>query len=560
MNQRKIYTNILINCEESGLAPKYDVNKNTYREQKSSFFRQSLPLRTEPVKYNSNGEEIFVVSDLHLASGRNCAGVYQGTENFFADDSFLRFINYANKIKKTEKALLVINGDVFDFLRITDFPGKVKKNRFSKRFKQALKLNFLPKKKQQYIQDPEKKYKEWQEELEKIGIKKTKEELESSISKKEMKYGLKTNDYKTVYKLINIKKGHPAFFKALSKWMANGNKLLILKGNHDLEIYWLAVRNYIRLIIAEGIANENGNKSIEDMLEKIVLPGITFIDDSVVVDNDFYIEHGHRYDKFCMVLDNPVLKDNPSEINIPFGSFFNRYLLNRVELYYPFLDNVRPSGNVLSILLRENFAMGLAIISQYIPAFFKILLKELRYGWFMFNRTFWVILAVLLPFIIILIFDPGILCKIKDRFLKIQNSSDVISFILNQLKNFGTLIISYLLARLVAWLQLNEPSSLNEYARLRFENTDYKIMTMGHTHNPGEYIFNINNDNKRFYNTGTWIPVIENSTADIREDKTYTFLQLVRDEKANLQIANNGLQRWNDDAGRAEPQILLERK
>ena len=139
MNQRKIYTNILINCEESGLAPKYDVNKNTYREQKSSFFRQSLPLRTEPVKYNSNGEEIFVVSDLHLASGRNCAGVYQGTENFFADDSFLRFINYANKIKKTEKALLVINGDVFDFLRITDFPGKVKKNRFSKRFKQALK-------------------------------------------------------------------------------------------------------------------------------------------------------------------------------------------------------------------------------------------------------------------------------------------------------------------------------------------------------------------------------------------------------------------------------------
>ena len=85
-------------------------------------------------------------------------------------------------------------------------------------------------------------------------------------------------------------------------------------------------------------------------------------------------------------------------------------------------------------------------------------------------------------------------------------------------------------------------------------------MTMGHTHNPGEYIFNINNDNKRFYNTGTWIPVIENSTADIREDKTYTFLQLVRDEKANLQIANNGLQRWNDDAGRAEPQILLERK
>lgn len=560
MNQEKIYTNILLNCEESGLAPKYVVNKNTYREQKSSFFRQSLPVRTEPVKYNSNREEIFVVSDLHLASGRNFAGVYQGTENFFADDSFLRFINYADNIKKTEKALLVINGDIFDFLRITDFPGKVKKNKFSKRFKQALKLHFLPKQKQQYIQDPGKEYKEWKEELEKIGIKKTEEELEGSVKKKEMKYGLKTNDYKTIYKLIKVKNGHPAFFKALSEWLVNGNKILIIKGNHDLELYWLAVRNYIRIILAEGIANENENNSIEDILKKIVLPSITFIDDSVVVDNDFYIEHGHRYDKFCMVLDDPVLKNNPSEINIPFGSFFNRYLLNRVELYYPFLDNVRPTGNVLSILLRENFALGLAIIFQYIPAFFKILLKELRYGWFMFNRTFWVILAVLLPFIIIIIFDPGIFGKIIEQFSKIQNSSDVISFILNQLKNFGTLIISYLLARLVAWLQLTEPSSLNEYAKLRFENTDYKIMTMGHTHNPGEYIFDINNDYRRFYNTGTWIPVIESSTADIREDKTYTFLHLIRDEKANLQISNNGLQRWNDDAGRAEPQILLERK
>jgi UDP-2,3-diacylglucosamine pyrophosphatase LpxH len=342
--------------------------------------------------------------------------------------------------------------------------------------------------------------------------------------------------------------------------MKQGNKLLILKGNHDLELYWPAVRNYIRLIIAEGIADENKDQKIEDILKGIVLPGITFIDDSVVVDNDFYVEHGHRYDKFCMVLDDPVLKDIPSEINIPFGSFFNRYLLNRIELYYPFLDNVRPSGNVLSILLRENFALGLTILFQYIPVFFKMLSKELRYGWFMFNRTFWAVLAVLLPFISIMIFDPGIINKIQEQFSKIQSSSDAVSFILNQLKNFGTFIISYLLARLVAWLQLNEPSSLNEFAKIRFENTDYRIMTMGHTHNPGEYIFQVDNLYRRFYNTGTWIPVVETSTADIREDKTYTFLHLIRDENGKLQIFGNCLQRWNDDAGRAEPQILLERK
>ena len=468
--------------------------------------------------------------------------------------------------------MLIINGDIFDFLRITDYPGRPKTVSSSRKLKQTLKLNFNSPKKDDLLPDAEEEYKEWKQELEKIGIKKTKDELKGSISKKERKYGLKTNDYKTIYKLIKSKNGHPRFFKALSEWMERENSLLIVKGNHDLEIRWPAVRNYIRLIIAEGIADKNKNKNIVDILKDTVLPSITFIDDSVLIDDDFYVEHGHRYDKYCMVLDNSVLKDNPSEINIPFGSFFNRYLLNRVELFYPFLDNVRPTGNILSILLKENFALGIKILFVYVPALIKILLKNLRYGWFMFNRVFWLFLAILLPFIIVLYFNPGILTKLKDQFLAIKEASGATKFIIDQLKNFGLFIVSYLLARIVAWFQLSEPSSLNKFAKKRFENTKYRIMTMGHTHNPGEYIFNIpdnneksNNDNRsnerRFYNTGTWIPVIENSTANIREDKTYTFLHLIRDDAGMLQPANNGfLQRWNDSAGQPESQVLIERK
>ncbi len=561
MNERNSYTELLVNCEENGLAPKYSVDKDTYKEQKSSFFKQSLPIRTKPVKYELNGEEIFVVSDLHIASGRNYTGVYQGTENFFADDSFYRFLKYANEIKKTDNALLVINGDIFDFLRITNYPGEVKEIPFSKRFKQALKLNFVSKKKKRFHRDAEKEYEEWHYELKKVGIKKTITELKQSISKKEMEYGLQTDPFKTIYKLIKIKTGHPAFISALSDWMKQGNKLLILKGNHDLELYFPDVRNYIRLMIAEAIYDIQSNQNIAEILKNIVLPGITFIDDSVEIDNDLYIEHGHRYDKFCMVLDNAILKDDPSELNLPFGSFFNRYLLNRIELFYPFLDNVRPSINVLSILLRENFALGLKIMFQYIPAFFKILSKKLRYGWFMFNRVFWFVLAVLLPFIIVYFFYPEIVKIIKDQLTAIQNPSDAVAFILNQIKNIGPFIVSYLLARLVAWFQLSEPSSLNEFAKLRFEGSNYRFMTMGHTHNPGEYIFEIDNVYRRFYNTGTWIPVIESSTAEIREDKTYTFLHFVRDEAGKLQPSNEGLlQRWNDDAGRPELQVLIERK
>ena len=551
---------LLLNCEENGTAPKYFVNEKTYQEQKSSFFGQPLPVRTEPVIYQSNGEEVFVVSDLHIASGRNSIGIYRGTENFFADDSFYRFLEYADNVKKTTNTLLVINGDIFDFLRVTEYPGKSKKIRPVKKLKYLFKGQILrnPKEPPKEIIDDE--YNKWMNELAKIGIIKTREDLENSISEKEKKFGLRTDDYKTIYKLVKIKRGHPDFFKALSIWMERGNKIIIVKGNHDLELYWPAVRNYLRLIIAEAIAEKN-DKNIEDVLKRNILPNITFIDDSVEIDKDFYIEHGHRYDKFCMVLDEPVLKNNPSQMNIPFGSFFNRYLLNRIELFFPFLDNVRPSGNVLPILMRENFALGIKVLLQHIPLLLRILLTNFRYVRFMFGKVFWFLLAILIPVGLVIFFNLPVIGSLMEGISKVQESGGIAAKVLEFAKSLILLIPSYLLSRLAAWFHLSEPSSLDKFAKLRLEGTNYKIITMGHTHNPGEYQFKINNDHKRFYNTGTWIPVIETSTAEVRQDKTYSFLHLIRDATGKLRPANNYLmQRWNDDAKRADLQVLVERK
>jgi hypothetical protein len=63
---------------------------------------------------------------------------------------------------------------------------------------------------------------------------------------------------------------------------------------------------------------------------------------------------------------------------------------------------------------------------------------------------------------------------------------------------------------------------------------------------------------KRYYNTGTWIPVFETDAAGIRLDKTYTFLHLEQDKAKG--VAQTCLMRWNDDAGRMDEMILLESK
>jgi len=536
----------------------YVVQDKTYQQEKTSWFKKSFPVRTDPVKYKSDGEEIFVVSDLHIGSGRNDAGVFPGTENFFADDSFKRFLDYANGIKETKNALLVINGDIFDFLRITEFPGKKRKARLSKGIKHFLKFDPLSRSQPPAPVVVKNQFEEWKNELEKLGIKKTIRELKKSIVKREEKFGLGTEDYKTIFKLIIIKKGHPEFFEALGRWLEHGNNIIVVKGNHDLELYWPAVRNYLRLIIAEEIINRSPQNDLKDVLTELVLRNITFIDDSVEIDDDFYVEHGHRYDKFCTILNNAVLKKNKDQLNIPFGSFFNRYLLNRVELFYPFLDNVRPTANVLPILMRENFPLGLKVLFQHIPLLLRVLITNFRYLRFMLGKVLLFTLALVLPIVALVLVNLSSVTDFVKDISKLIGVGGFVGTMIAQVQNILMIFLAYLLSRLVAWFQLSEPSSLNKYAKIRFEGSNYSIITMGHTHNPGQYLFD---KDKRFYNTGTWIPIIETSTADIREDKTYSFLHLIRDENNKLVPAGTGLlQRWNDDGGRQENLVLVKRK
>ena len=107
------------------------------------------------VDLQSRGRSVYLVSDLHLAAGTGRDATYSGTENFFADGAFRRFLQYIRNDAAPAKALLIINGDVVDFLRIAGTPSG----------------------------RPD--YAAWQEFLGNLGIQKSVDELEKSISRKE---------------------------------------------------------------------------------------------------------------------------------------------------------------------------------------------------------------------------------------------------------------------------------------------------------------------------------------------------------------------------------------
>jgi UDP-2,3-diacylglucosamine pyrophosphatase LpxH len=279
---------ILLHCEANGSAPPYVYLEEVAKSTDINVSEGAI------VPFASRGGDVFVVSDLHLAAGRGRDGRYDGCENFFADAGFRRFLQHARGLQRP--ATLIINGDFVDFLRVTYVPGRqggltrwqrvltqLKLRRRSRRVK-AL----SPAEQAEFLKD----FTEWKQILERVGIRRTVDELMARINDKEELYGLRTNDYKSVLRLDIVIQGHAEFFIALAEWLAAGNRLVIVKGNHDLEWYWLAVRNYLRLDLAERIARQQ-NADVKNVLLQTVLPNLTFIDHAMIIDDEFYVEHGH---------------------------------------------------------------------------------------------------------------------------------------------------------------------------------------------------------------------------------------------------------------------------
>ena len=179
-------------------------------------------------------EEIFVVSDFHLGQGRDpVTERFSRTENFLSDQAFSRFLDYAGP---GQQKLLIINGDTFDFVRIYQYPRE------------------------------EKELQEWSDFLKELEVVKTPAELRLSISRKERKFGLGTEDYKSVWKLLQIANGHREFFQALASWIGRGGLLLLSKGNHDLELYWPLVRKAIGQFLQREGADGHAVQSADDVL------------------------------------------------------------------------------------------------------------------------------------------------------------------------------------------------------------------------------------------------------------------------------------------------------
>ncbi|MBY0452189.1 MAG: metallophosphoesterase, partial [Bdellovibrionaceae bacterium] len=243
-----------------------------------------------------------IISDLHLTDpepprhktkSRHPLWKKFKTKDFYIDESLVQFLDHIQAQAGGHRVELILNGDIFDFDSVMSLPSHP-----------IYKINWL-----------------------------------------ETRRGLFPKQEKSLFKIKTILDEHQKFVASLRQFILNGHKVVIIPGNHDVELHFPNVQKEVRDIL----------NLPEDRQEGLVFTGWFYISNQ-----DTLIEHGHQQDPYCVCENplNPFLLDyNELSVRLPFGNVACRYMMNGLGLFNPHVE--------------KNYIMS---VSGYIKFFFKYLI------------------------------------------------------------------------------------------------------------------------------------------------------------------------------------------
>jgi UDP-2,3-diacylglucosamine pyrophosphatase LpxH len=128
-------------------------------------------------------------------------------------------------------------------------------------------------------------------------------ELRTTPTEEEQRHGLGSAPDHVVRKVEAICARHPRVFRALMEFVADGHTLIIVRGNHDIELHWQsAQRALVNAIVEHAPAEQEA-----ELRARISIHPWFF-----AVKDLLYVEHGHEFDAMCCYGD-PLLPTCPRD-------------------------------------------------------------------------------------------------------------------------------------------------------------------------------------------------------------------------------------------------------
>ncbi|MBN2342332.1 MAG: metallophosphoesterase [Deltaproteobacteria bacterium] len=498
-------------------------------------------------------KDLYVVSDLHLGEGRQDGKRFAATEDFFHDEDFARFLSYlAREYSDAPDSMkLVLNGDVFDFLTITRIPSKA-----------------------------------------------VAQSLDMHVSRAEMKFGLNATAAKSVFKLNVIAKGHPIFFEALSKFIRAGFSVEILRGNHDLELYFTEVQQRF----LELLSFVEDGASLRQLHRQVRFHQLFYREKGRV-----HIEHGHQYDKansnryplkptFTRRTRVGAIEMDVELLDYPIGSVFVKYFYNRVRQFDPYAPRLVSPEQYMDFIRRYNVFDVWKVYKDHYPYFIAALSPSTEVGAGEFSRREKETHESQTQQVAN---ETGI-AEFYDKWDKLKVSPEpaskaaVVKRAMEPLVRRGmwagvfTFVVLYLwilffmLIQEIPWLAANafimslfaassivgafwvwshfrkkirlwrvtEHEQMRKSAAELAQIVDAKVLIFGHSHHVDNSVID---DNGTVYaNSGTWTTVVNPWSRIIRDARRFTFLR-VRGTDVELL-------RWNTEGARVDPVPMFSLK
>lgn len=220
-----------------------------------------------------------IISDLHLCEAEPVNPKFPlwkkyKTREFFYDDVIKDFLSHIEAMAGQEKVELILNGDIFDFDSVTSIPKDA-----------IFRVHWVEKKR-----------------------------------------GLFPREQRALYKMKRIITDHPLFFESLRDFILRGHRIVLIFGNHDVELHYPEVQKEILLTLN---------------LPAEFKESFRFSEWFYVSNHDTLIEHGNQYDAYCVFEDpiNPFMRSyNYVTMKLPFGNLACRYIMNGMGFFNPHVD------------------------------------------------------------------------------------------------------------------------------------------------------------------------------------------------------------------------------
>ncbi|HET6343888.1 MAG TPA: hypothetical protein VFH51_03100, partial [Myxococcota bacterium] len=415
-------------------------------------------------------------------------------------------------------------------------------------------------------------------------------------TKQERRFGPAHTPAQAARTVAQIMQGHPGFVRGVAQVLNAGFEVIMLPGNHDIEVQWEPVQQEIRKAVMDKIKERYGEAAMQTAQPLLRFEPWFYHEPGRV-----WIEHGCQYDpenSFRYLLRGNLahLPDNLHEMehDMPLGNFFQRYLYNAFGHITFIVPSTRANLRYVKWLMLHEPQILLRVAFVHLPFVFQVLRRLQQQADKVTRRALQQA-------------HDGTLAEVADksglglRLLAIDQLKEVRADAVTAMRSLGWQIFKLigsvtLFTLLVAGLwflgfySINElrlgvgpkallflfmdfliaattaggvlyatlgnaadvsPRPLRRAAQRIAAILDTPIVSFGHSHDEELWRLERPSGGPGWYcNTGTWIAVFTHDVLMPRERVQYTFLR-IRDEHAELL-------HWSPGRGEPMPVILLD--